>query len=112
MNIYFNSDLFINDLKNYRKAKTQSQLAEELEINRATVSQLENGKQFPTLEVIQRFCSLNGVNVQKYFVEENQDPIMLLMGRLIDEDKPKLSDVMERIKIRLKYIELMKRCDN
>lgn len=112
VNIYFNSELFINDLKNYRKSKTQSELAKELDINRTTLSHLENGKQLPSLGVIQRFCSLNGVNVQKYFVEDKQDSIMLLMGRLVDEDKPKLRDVMKRINIRLKYIELAKRCDN
>lgn len=45
------------------------------------------------------------LKVRSYFVEETQDPIMLLMGRLTEEEQPKLSNVMKRINTRLKYIE-------
>jgi DNA-binding XRE family transcriptional regulator len=47
----FNIDLFARRLREYRSEKSQSDIAQELGINRSTISLLENGKLIPTLDV-------------------------------------------------------------
>ncbi|WP_207706846.1 helix-turn-helix transcriptional regulator [Thermoclostridium caenicola] len=61
--ISFNEELFAQKLKEYRGNRSQSEVADELGINRATISLLENGKQIPTLDMLQKFCSQVQISV-------------------------------------------------
>jgi transcriptional regulator with XRE-family HTH domain len=110
--VKFNTDLFAQRLKEYRGAKSQNEVADEFGINRATISLLENGKQMPTLEILQKFCEKIGTACDSFFIKEERNPILLMMGQLKESDKSKLSNVLERINIRAKYIAISKRCGN
>lgn len=111
MAVIFNGDRFSQELKNYRGKKSQSDVATELETNRATISLLENNKQIPTLEILKKFCEIANFNVDTFFIKEQNDPVMMMMGQVKPADKEKLLTVLERIKIRERYIAIAKRCE-
>lgn len=56
----FSVEKFCKDLTALRRKETQNVFAKKLEINRSTLSLLENGKQMPTLDILSRICSLAG----------------------------------------------------
>lgn len=62
----------MNQLQTYResKAMTQQQLAEALDINRATVSKLESGAIRPSLEMAFHIEAVTGVPVSAWKVSE------------------------------------------
>ena len=109
--IEFNKELFAKHLREYRGEKSQAEISEILGINRATISLLENKKVVPTLEVITGFCEKNNSNIDSYFIQNENEPIMLMMGKLKETDKPLLANVIDRIKIRDRYISINKRCE-
>lgn len=109
--ISFNEELFAQKLKEYRGNRSQSEVADELGINRATISLMENGKQIPTLDMLQKFCDKAHYSIDTFFVKSESSPIMLLMGKLRETDKSKLMDVINRIRIREKYYAISKRCE-
>jgi len=108
--IKFNSNQFALDLKAYRANRTQQEVADELGIHRSTLSQLENEKMIPTLETLRFFCEKTGNPLDTYFIREEQDPVLLMMGKMLDSDKDNLMEVLDRISIRQKYIAINKRC--
>lgn len=109
--IHFNNELFANDLKEFRGDKSQNEIAEILGTNRSTISLMENLKHVPSLELIRSFCEENGIGLDKYFIKQDMDPIIMMMGKLTEPDRPLLSQVIERIQIREKYISIHRRCD-
>ena len=109
--IEFNKELFAKHLREYRGEKSQTETAEILGINRATISLLENKKVVPTLEVITGFCEKNNSNIESYFIQLENEPIILMMGKLKETDKPLLANVIDRIKIRDRYISINRRCE-
>lgn len=110
--INFNNEFFAQKLKEFKGGRSQNNVANELGINnRSTISLLENGKQIPSLEVLQRLCEKVNLTVDAFFVKETQSPVLMMMGQLKESDKPKLENVIKRIKIREKYISISKRCD-
>lgn len=111
MLVNFAKELFALKLKDLRGPRSQSDLGDELDINRATVSLMENSKQLPTLELLQRVCDKSNMAIDDFFIKEAQNPMLLMMGQLRESDKPKLTAVIVRIKIREKYIAISKRCD-
>ncbi|HOJ11787.1 MAG TPA: helix-turn-helix transcriptional regulator [Clostridiales bacterium] len=113
MIINFNSELFVQKLKEFKGNKSQNDVANELGINnRSTISLLENGKQIPSLEVLQKLCEKVNLPVDTFFMKETQSPVLMMMGQLKETDRSKLENVINRIKIREKYIAISKRCDN
>jgi len=106
----FNKELFTQKLKEFRGSRSQNDVADELNIKRPTLSLLENGKQLPTLEILTKICSKVDMSIDSFFIKEEQNPVLLMMGQLRESDQPKLNNVMERIKIREKYIAIGKRC--
>jgi len=106
----FNLNKFCNDLKGLRNNCTQVELAGKLEINRSTLSLLENGKQVPSLELLTKVCSLGSFQASDYFMENENDGLIYLMGTLKDSDKEKINKMMENIHIKEKYAVLSKRC--
>jgi transcriptional regulator with XRE-family HTH domain len=103
-------DLFAQRLKEFRGDRSQNEIADDLGLNRATVSLLENGKQIPSLEILQKFCDRVNMKIDDFFVKKEVDPILLMMGQLKETDKEKLMGVLERIDTREKYIAISKRC--
>lgn len=59
--------MFGDELRNARHAAglTQEQLAFEAGLDRTYVSQLENGKKSPTLDVLFRLCDATGVRASE-----------------------------------------------
>lgn len=107
----FDKDLLAMELKSYRtnNGLKQSELATILGLNRSTISFFENQQQLPSTEVLNRLCDLIGKPVEHFFVQEKKDPLMLMMGKMEESDKDTLIKVIERIKVRKKYISLSKR---
>lgn len=105
----FNVEKFCEDLTALRGKETQTTFAKKLEINRSTLSLLENGKQMPTIDILSRICNLTGKNTDEYFVESTTDALVYLMGSLDESDKVKIQEMAERIRIKEKYELLAKR---
>lgn len=105
----FNVEKFCEDLTALRGKETQTTFAKKLEINRSTLSLLENGKQMPTIDILSRICNLTGKNTDEYFVESTTDALVYLMGSLDEFDKVKIQEMAERIRIKEKYELLAKR---
>lgn len=105
----FNAEKFCRDLTALRGKEAQVAFAKKLEINRSTLSLLENGKQMPTIDILSRICNLAGKNTDEYFVESTTDALVYLMGSLDESDKVKIEEMAERIRIKEKYELLAKR---
>lgn len=110
MIVRFDGDKFSQTLRNYRGNKSQGDVAKELKTNRTTISLLENNKQIPTLEILKKCCEMTNSTIDSFFIKEDNDPIMMMMGQVKHSDKQNLLNVLERIKIREKYIAIAKRC--
>lgn len=109
--IHFNNELFKKIFKEYRGEKSQKEIAEELGLGRSMVSLLENGKQIPTLEMLKKVCEKTNKDLNDFFLKEQEDPILMLMGQLRESDKENLQEVLKRISIREHYIAINKRCE-
>jgi transcriptional regulator with XRE-family HTH domain len=107
----FNKELFAQKLKEYKGTKSQNDIADELDIKKPTLSLLENGKQLPTIEMLTKVCLYLNMSIDSFFIKEEQNSIPLMRRQLGDSDKLKLNNVMERIKIREKYIAINRRCN-
>lgn len=105
----FNAEKFCKDLIALRGKESQAVFAGKLNIKRPTLSLLENGKQVPTIEILSRICDLSGSNADDFFVESTTDALVYLMGSLEMEDKAKIEEMAERIRIKEKYEMLAKR---
>ncbi len=111
MALYFNSEKFANELKKYRGKRSQQDVSSRLGTNRTTLSLFENNKQIPSLDILQRFCELTNSNVDNFFVKEQTNPIIMMMGQVKETDKHALQKSLERIKIKQKYIAIGRRCE-
>ncbi len=105
----FDAKKFCADLIALRGKETQSVFAEKLGVNRSTLSLLENARQMPTLDILNRMCGLAGKNTDEYFVESTTDALVYLMGNLDKSDKLRIEEMAERIRIKEKYELLAKR---
>lgn len=105
----FNAEKFCRDLTDLRGKEAQAAFAKKLDINRSTLSLLENGKQMPTIDILSRICNLAGKSTEEYFAESTTDALVYLMGSLDESDKIKIEEMAERIRIREKYELLAKR---
>lgn len=105
----FNTEKFCRDLAVLRGRETQASFAPKLGVNRSTLSLLENGKQMPTLDILNRVCALSGRSTDDYFVESTRDSLVYLMGNLEEADKVKIKEMADRIRIKEKYEMLAKR---
>lgn len=106
----FNAEKFCQELISLRGNESQQVFSEKLGINRSTLSLLETGKQMPSLEILDKLCSLFGKEVGDYFVESESDALIYLMGSMEENDKDKIITMIERIKTREKYEALARRC--
>lgn len=105
----FNFVLFSERLREVRGKTSQDIFARELGVNRSTLSLLENGKQYPTVEQLNYICEKVQVNTDYFFMEaETEDKLVLLMGMLDEEDKDEFERVLERHKVKMTYRALQK----
>jgi len=106
----FNLTKFCEDLIELRKDATQTNFAKALGINRSTLSLLETGKQIPSLDILTKVCNLGNFQANNYFLKSENDGLIYLMGTLQDNDRDKIKEMMENIKIKEKYAMLSRRC--
>jgi transcriptional regulator with XRE-family HTH domain len=68
-------ELFIANLKRYRKAEhlSQEELAFEIDSSQTYISEIEVGKKFPSLEMVERISNILGIESWKLFQMEAQD---------------------------------------
>lgn len=108
----FNTKKFCEDLLLLRGNESQFNFANKIGVNRSTLSLLETGKQLPSLEILSKICKAGGYDLNSYFQDSNNDALIFLMGSLEEPDKEKISELMERIKIKEKYEYLYRRSIN
>jgi transcriptional regulator with XRE-family HTH domain len=107
----FNSDKFRKDLLDLRKGYTQIEFSQKLNINRSTLSLLESGKQIPSLEILNKVCNIGNLQPNNYFIDVENNGLLYLMGTLEESDKERISEMMDRIRIKEKYAMLNSRCN-
>ncbi|MCD8110366.1 MAG: helix-turn-helix transcriptional regulator [Clostridiales bacterium] len=105
----FDSKRFCSDLIALRGEESQSEFAKKMNMNRSTLSLLENGKQIPTVSILNMVCNLSGKSTDEYFADAIHDSLVYLMGSLDEADKEKIEEMAERIRIKGKYELLAKR---
>lgn len=89
---------FADNLKRIRKSRkmTQEQLAENVGVDFRYISLLENAKNFPSCDLIEKIANAMNVNVSEFFIFEDQITRDDLENRLknllpfLDEEKLKL----------------------
>ena len=108
----FNIEKFKTDLISVRGDAPQLDYAKKFDVNRSTLSLLENGKQIPTINILNCLCNLTGNNVSDYFTEISRDSLVYLMGSLDSSDKERIEEMAERIRIKERYELLAERARN
>ena len=108
----FDREKFCRDLLLARGEKTQLCFAKELGINRSTLSLLESGNQTPSFELLNEVCVRTGNEPNDYFHEYQNDALVFLMGSLQESDQEKVTEMLERIRIKEKYEIIARRCRN
>ena len=106
----FNTEKFCQQLMSLRAGKTQQTFANEVGINRSTLSMLETGKQLPTLEILNKICDFSKSTIDEFFIENEKDGLIYLMGNMDESDRRKISTMIEKIHTREKYNVLARRC--
>jgi len=69
-------------LRELRGNRTQREMADELEINRAYYSQLECGKRGVSVETARRLAPKLGVDWTRFFEDEEDNPAA---GRVVEQ---------------------------
>lgn len=106
----FNTEKFCHKLISLRSNKTQQAFADEIGINRSTLSLLETGKQLPTLEILNKICDFSKTIIDEFFIENEKDGLIYLMGSMDESDRKKIGTMIEKIHTREKYSVLARRC--
>lgn len=101
---------FCHQLISLRADKTQQAFADEIGINRSTLSLLETGKQLPTLEILNKICDFSKTIIDEFFIENEKDGLIYLMGNMDENDRKKVGTMIEKIHTREKYSVLARRC--
>jgi transcriptional regulator with XRE-family HTH domain len=67
-------ELFITNLKDYRKSRkiSQLQLAEQCDSSQTYIAEIEVGKKFPSLDMIERIAA--AMNIESYYLFQNVPP--------------------------------------
>ena len=106
----FNTEKFCHLLISLRADKTQQIFADEIGINRSTLSLLETGKQLPTLEILNKICDFSKTKIDEFFVDNERDGLIYLMVKMDEIDRKKIESMIEKIHTREKYSVLARRC--
>jgi HTH-type transcriptional repressor of puuD len=68
------------------KNLSANKLAQILEVDSSTISKIENGKAFPSIQLLNKFCNYMGITLSDFFAEDAPD-ISPELRRLLDEAK-------------------------
>lgn len=90
-------NIFIYNLKKYRKEKklSQMQLAELCNTSTSYIGEIETGRKFPSIEMIEKMASVLNVPAWAFLYvsdQENQqqNPVMVLSDKLTAEKKQEI----------------------
>ena len=91
--------VFINNLKRYRKENKLSQmaLAEKCGTSASYIGEIEIGKKFPSVEMIQKFADALNIKPYKLFMEENDIYVANLSPQKRQRLVEKLQESVEEI---------------
>ena len=101
-------ELFIENLRFFRKKRGISQLkfSEMINISPNYLNAVENGKNFPSLEVLQQIADTLEVLPYQLFIEQQVDTAQIQMNALI----PDLIRINQQFSKEI--MELIKKCNN
>ncbi|MGP1564808.1 MAG: helix-turn-helix domain-containing protein [Treponema sp.] len=91
--------VFINNLKRYRKENKLSQmtLAEKCGTSASYIGEIEIGKKFPSVEMVQKFAEALDIKPYKLFMEENDIYVANLSPQKRQRLVEKLQESVEEI---------------
>ena len=91
--------VFINNLKRYRKENKLSQmaLAEKCGTSASYIGEIEIGKKFPSVEMVQKFADALNIKPYKLFMEENDIYVANLSPQKRQKLVEKLQESVEEI---------------
>ena len=96
--------LFINNLKMFRKQKNLRQIDLALEIGKSSnyINSIENGKYFPSPDTIEKICDCLEIEAAQLFIEKKDDIFTSdraseISQNLIEELYTKLKDDLYQI---------------
>lgn len=86
--------VFINNLKRYRKENKLSQmtLAEKCGTSASYIGEIEIGKKFPSVEMVQKFAEALDIKPYKLFMEEND----IYVANLSPQKRQKLVEKLQK----------------
>ena len=86
--------VFINNLKRYRKENKLSQmaLAEKCGTSASYIGEIEIGKKFPSMEMVQKFAEALDIKPYKLFMEEND----IYVANLSPQKRQKLVEKLQK----------------
>ena len=86
--------VFINNLKRYRKENKLSQmaLAEKCGTSASYIGEIEIGKKFPSIEMVQKFAEALDIKPYKLFMEEND----IYVANLSPQKRQKLVEKLQK----------------
>ena len=85
--------VFINNLKRYRKENKLSQmaLAEKCGTSASYIGEIEIGKKFPSVEMVQKFADALNIKPYKLFMEEND----IYVANLSPQERQRLVEKLQ-----------------
>ena len=91
-------DIFIKNLKKFRKEKSYSQmkLAEKCNISTSYIGEIEIGRKFPSIEMIESICQALEVKPYQLFLEENDYIIKKISPERTDNLIKNLQTIIEK----------------
>ena len=91
--------VFLNNLKRYRKDNKLSQmaLAEKCGTSASYIGEIEIGKKFPSVEMVQKFADALNIKPYKLFMEENDIYVANLSPQKRQRLVEKLQESVEEI---------------
>lgn len=86
--------VFINNLKRYRKENKLSQmaLAEKCGTSASYIGEIEIGKKFPSVEMVQKFAEALDIKPYKLFMEEND----IYVANISPQKRQKLVEKLQK----------------
>lgn len=94
----------IQDIRKFNKL-TQEQLAEYIEVDTSSISNIENGKYYPSAENLEKILKVLDVKPSELFVFESNAPTEELIEEMIDamRNNPDLVRMMYKFYLSIKY---------
>ena len=91
-------DIFIKNLKKFRKEKSYSQmkLAEKCDTSTSYIGEIEIGRKFPSIEMIESICQALEIKPYQLFLEEDDYIIKKISPERTDNLIKSLQTIIEK----------------